>query len=209
MINFPIFIKLYEQNCLVVGGGVVATRKIKQLLIAGAKVFVVAPTIEPVLKEFNESGEIYYSQQAYTEECLEGKQLVIAATNDKRLNNQIAKQAKSKNILINVVDNYDAGTFIMPSIIDRNPVVIAVSTSGIAPVLTKLLSIRIETLIPSNYGKLVTLINRFRDSVKEKYPDTKDRRRFWESILDGPIAEMFYAGQEEKTLKLLERTIRR
>ena len=78
MINFPIFIKLHEQNCLVVGGGVVATRKIKQLLIAGAKVFVVAPTIEPVLKEFNESGEIYYSQQAYTEECLEGKQLVIA-----------------------------------------------------------------------------------------------------------------------------------
>ena len=204
MINFPIFIKLHEQNCLVVGGGVVATRKIKQLLIAGAKVFVVAPTIEPALKEFTESGEIHYSQQAYTEECLEGKQLVIAATNDKQLNNQIAKQAKLKNILTNVVDNPDAGTFIMPSIIDRNPVVIAVSTSGVAPVLTKLLSIRIETLIPSNYGKLVTLISRFRDSVKEKYPDTKDRRRFWENILDGPIAEMFYAGQEEKTLKLLE-----
>ena len=73
--------------------------KIKQLLIAGAKVFVVAPTIEPALKEFTESGKIHYSQQAYTEECLEGKQLVIAATNDKQLNNQIAKQAKSKNIL--------------------------------------------------------------------------------------------------------------
>ena len=204
MINFPIFIKLHEQHCLVVGGGVVATRKIKQLLIAGAKVFVVAPTIEPALKEFKESGEIHYSQQVYTEECLEGKQLVIAATNDKQLNNQIAKQAKLKNILTNVVDNYDAGTFIMPSIINRNPVVIAISTSGIAPVLTKLLSIRIETLIPSNYGKLATLISHFRDSVKEKYPDTKDRRRFWENILDGPIAEMFYAGQEEKTLKLLE-----
>jgi uroporphyrin-III C-methyltransferase/precorrin-2 dehydrogenase/sirohydrochlorin ferrochelatase len=203
MINFPIFIKLHDQHCLVVGGGVVATRKIKQLLIAGAKVFVVAPTIEPALKELKESGDIHHSQQAYTEKCLEGKQLVIAATNDKQLNNQIAKQAKSKNILINVVDNYDAGTFIMPSIINRNPVIIAISTSGIAPVLTKLLSIRIETLIPSNYGKLASLISRFRDSVKEKYPDTKDRRRFWESILDGPIAEMFYAGQEEKTLKLL------
>jgi len=204
MINFPIFIKLQDQHCLVVGGGVVATRKIKQLLIAGAKVFVVAPNIEPALEKLKESGDIRYFQQAYTEKCLEGKQLVIVATNDKQLNNQIAKQAKSQNILVNVVDDYDAGTFIMPSIINRNPVVIAISTSGIAPVLTKLLSIRIETLIPSNYGKLASLISRFRDSAKEKYPSTKDRRRFWESILDGPIAEMFYAGQEEKTLKLLE-----
>ncbi len=204
MINFPIFIKLQDQHCLVVGGGVVATRKIKQLLIAGAKVFVVAPNIEPALEKLKESGDIRYFQQAYTEKCLEGKQLVIAATNDKQLNNQIAKRAKSQNILVNVVDDYDAGTFIMPSIINRNPVVIAISTSGIAPVLTKLLSIRIETLIPSNYGKLASLISRFRDSAKEKYPSTKDRRRFWESILDGPIAEMFYAGQEEKTLKLLE-----
>jgi len=204
MINFPIFIKLQDQHCLVVGGGVVATRKIKQLLIAGAKVFVVAPNIEPALEKLKESGDIRYFQQAYTEKCLEGKQLVIVATNDKQLNNQIAKRAKSQNILVNVVDDYDAGTFIMPSIINRNPVVIAISTSGIAPVLTKLLSIRIETLIPSNYGKLASLISRFRDSAKEKYPSTKDRRRFWESILDGPIAEMFYAGQEEKTLKLLE-----
>ncbi len=204
MINFPIFIKLQDQHCLVVGGGVVATRKIKQLLIAGAKVFVVAPNIETALEKLKESGDIRYFQQAYTEKCLEGKQLVIAATNDKQLNNQIAKRAKSQNILVNVVDDYDAGTFIMPSIINRNPVVIAISTSGIAPVLTKLLSIRIETLIPSNYGKLASLISRFRDSAKEKYPSTKDRRRFWESILDGPIAEMFYAGQEEKTLKLLE-----
>ena len=165
MINFPIFIKLQDQHCLVVGGGVVATRKIKQLLIAGAKVFVVAPNIEPALEKLKESGDIRYFQQAYTEKCLEGKQLVIAATNDKQLNNQIAKRAKSQNILVNVVDDYDAGTFIMPSIINRNPVVIAISTSGIAPVLTKLLSIRIETLIPSNYGKLASLISRFRDSA--------------------------------------------
>ena len=127
MINFPIFIKLHDQHCLVVGGGVVATRKIKQLLIAGAKVFVAAPNIEHSLEELKELGDIHYSQQAYTEKCLEGKQLVIAATNDKQLNNQIAKQAKLKNILTNVVDNPDAGSFIMPSIIDRNPVVIAVS----------------------------------------------------------------------------------
>ena len=204
MINLPIFIKLQSQHCLVVGGGVVATRKIKQLLTADAQVFVVASDIGDELKNINESGEIHYIKQSYNEEHLEGKQLVIAATNDRQLNTEIAEQAKTKGILVNVVDNPEAGNFILPSIIDRSPIVIAVSTSGVAPVLTKLLSTRIETIVPFSYGKLAALIGQFRSLVKEKIPDRKDRRRFWENVLDGPIAEMFYAGQEKKTLKLLE-----
>jgi len=204
MINLPIFIKLQSQHCLVVGGGVVATRKIKQLLTADAQVFVVASDIGDELKNINESGEVHYIKQSYNEEHLEGKQLVIAATNDRQLNTEIAEQAKTKGILVNVVDNPEAGNFILPSIIDRSPIVIAVSTSGVAPVLTKLLSTRIETIVPFSYGKLAALIGQFRSLVKEKIPDRKDRRRFWENVLDGPIAEMFYAGQEKKTLKLLE-----
>ena len=204
MINFPIFIKLQSQHCLVVGGSVVATRKIKQLLTADAQVFVVAPDIGDELKKINESGEINHIKQNYSEEYLEGKKLVIAATNNKQLNTEIAEHAKTKGILVNVVDNPEVGNFILPSIIDRSPIVIAVSTSGVAPVLTKLLSTRIETIVPFSYGKLAALISQFRSSVKEKIPDRKDRRRFWENVLDGPIAEMFYAGQEEKTLKLLE-----
>ena len=204
MTNLPIFIKLQSQHCLVVGGGVVATRKIKQLLTADAQVFVVASDIGDELKNINESGEVHYIKQSYNEEHLEGKQLVIAATNDRQLNTEIAEQAKTKGILVNVVDNPEAGNFILPSIIDRSPIVIAVSTSGVAPVLTKLLSTRIETIVPFSYGKLAALIGQFRSLVKEKIPDRKDRRRFWENVLDGPIAEMFYAGQEKKTLKLLE-----
>ena len=204
MINLPIFIKLQSQHCLVVGGGVVATRKIKQLLTADAQVFVVASDIGDELKNINESGKVHYIKQSYNEEHLEGKQLVIAATNDRQLNTEIAEQAKTKGILVNVVDNPEAGNFILPSIIDRSPIVIAVSTSGVAPVLTKLLSTRIETIVPFSYGKLAALIGQFRSLVKEKIPDRKDRRRFWENVLDGPIAEMFYAGQEKKTLKLLE-----
>ena len=176
----------------------VATRKIKQLLTADAQVFVVASDIGDELKNINESGEIHYIKQSYNEEHLEGKQLVIAATNNRKLNTKIAEQAKIKGILVNVVDNPEAGNFILPSIIDRSPIVIAVSTSGVAPVLTKLLSARIETIVPFSYGKLAALISQFRSSVKEKIPDRKDRRRFWENVLDGPIAEMFYAGQEEK-----------
>ena len=148
MINFPIFIKLQSQHCLVVGGSVVATRKIKQLLTADAQVFVVAPDIGDELKKINESGEINHIKQNYSEEYLEGKKLVIAATNNKQLNTEIAEHAKTKGILVNVVDNPEAGNFILPSIIDRSPIVIAVSTSGVAPVLTKLLSTRIETIVP-------------------------------------------------------------
>jgi len=207
MINLPIFIKLQTQHCLVVGGGIVAVRKIKQLLAAGAKVFVVAPDICDELNKIIESEEINYIKENYTQKYMEGKKIVVAATNDKQLNTEIANHAKTKGILVNIVDNPEAGNFILPSIIDRSPIVIAVSTSGVAPVLTKLLSTRIETIVPFNYGKLATLISQFRLSVKEKIPNRRDQRRFWENVLDGPIAEMFYAGQKEKTLKLLEKQL--
>ncbi len=204
MINLPIFIKLQSQHCLVVGGGVVATRKIKQLLNAEAQIFVVAPDICDELKKINGFGEIHYIKQNYNEEYLEDKKLVIAATNNKQLNTEIAEHAKAKDILVNVVDNPEAGNFILPSVIDRSPIVIAVSTSGVAPVLTKLLSTRIETIVPFSYGKLAAFIGKFRSLVKEKIPDRKNQRRFWENVLDGPISEMFCAGQEEKSLKLLK-----
>ena len=207
MINLPIFIKLQSQRCLVVGAGTVATRKIKQLLIAEAQIFVVAPDICDELKKINEFEEIHYIKQNYIEEHLEEKKLVIAATNNRQLNTEIAEHAKAKGILVNVADNPEAGNFILPSIIDRSPVVIAVSTSGVAPVLTKLLSTRIETIVPFSYGRLAALIGKFRSLVKEKIPDRKDQRRFWENALDGPIAEMFCAGQEEKSLKLLKEQI--
>ena len=208
MNNLPIFIKLQDEKCLVVGGGMVATRKIKQLLNAGAKIFVVAIKIKASLKEAHKLGKIHCQEEKYSEKHLEGKRIVIAATNDKKLNNKIAEQAKSKNIFVNVVDNPEAGTFVMPSVIDRSPVVIAVSTSGTAPVLTRLLSTKLETIIPSKYGQLATLINRFRHRVKEKYKNSKERRQFWENILNGSIAEMFYVGQEEKTLKLIEKKLK-
>ena len=107
MNNLPIFIKLQRQNCLVVGGGVVAVRKINQLLVAKAKVVVVAPEAQDEIKEYSKSRKINHIKQDYTEEFLEGKQLVIAATNNEKLNAKIAKHAKSKNILVNVVDNPD------------------------------------------------------------------------------------------------------
>lgn len=207
MANFPIFLKLQNRPCLVVGGGDVATRKTEQLLKADAKVTVIAPKINAVLNKFAEDKQITFLERGYEQTDIELMELVIAATDDSDLNNKIAGHAKSKQIMINVVDNPDAGTFIMPSVIDRSPVMIAVSTGGASPVLARLLRARLETLIPANYGKLASLISRFRETVKGKFPSIKERRRFWEQLLQGPVAELLYAGQDQKALNLLEKQL--
>jgi len=207
MMYFPIFLKLQDRPCLVVGGGEVAVRKIRQLLASGAQVFVVAPEFESSIIKLNESGKINLLQQTYDESCLQDMELVIAATNDVSLNKSISQQAKLNKIFVNVVDSPESCTFIMPSIIDRSPVMVAVSTGGASPILARLLRARLETLIPSSYGKLASLIARFRNSVKEKFPDIRQRRRFWEHVLQGSVAEMLYAGQEKNALSLLEKQL--
>jgi uroporphyrin-III C-methyltransferase / precorrin-2 dehydrogenase / sirohydrochlorin ferrochelatase len=204
---FPIFLNLQDRSCLVVGGGEVAARKTRQLLSSGAKVFVVAPEIEPSLNKLKESGKINHLQQTYDENCLQDVELIIAATDDTSLNNTIAQQAKLNKILVNVVDDPESCTFIMPSVIDRSPVMVAVSTGGASPVLARLLRARLESLIPSSYGRLASLIARFRNRVKEKFPDIRERRRFWEHVLQGPVAEMLYVGQEKNALNLLEKQL--
>ena len=207
MDSFPLFLKLHERPCLVVGGGVVAARKTQQLLAAGAKVFLIAPEIESSLTKLKQEKKIQHLNQYYDESCLNIIELVIAATNDTQLNSEVAEHARAKHILINVVDNPELGSFIMPSIIDRNPVIVAVSTGGASPVLARLLRARLETLIPSSYGKLASLISRFRERVKQRFPKIQQRRHFWEHVLQGPVAEMLYAGQEKNALALLEKQL--
>ncbi len=202
--HFPIFLKLQGRPCLVVGGGEVAARKSQQLLKSGACITIVAPVLNPVLAKLWQAKQLDYIQQPYRQSNLENMELVIAATDDHDLNQIIAQDARTKNCLINVVDSPAASTFMMPSVIDRHPVMIAVSTSGASPVLARLLRARLETLIPANYGKLASLIATFRDSVKQKFPNIIERRRFWEHVLQGPIAEMLYARQDQRAIKQLQ-----
>ncbi len=204
---FPLFLKLQDRPCLVVGGGEVAARKTQQLLKAGAQVTVLALEIASSFEKTCQENDIVLKKQGYDPALLEGIELVIAATDNNNINKQVARDALAKSILVNVVDDPDSGSFIMPSVVDRNPVMIAVSTGGASPVLARLLRARLETLIPASYGKLASLISRFRDKVKKQFPTIRDRRRFWEKILQGPIAEMLYAGQEKKALSLLEQQL--
>jgi len=203
----PIFYDLSVRPCLVVGAGEIAARKVRQLRKAEASVTVIAPDICDELQGLVDDKEIQYIAERFSEEILHDKMLVVAATNDEKVNRQVSELAKAKNIPVNVVDNPDLCSFIMPSIVDRDPVQIAISTGGASPVLARLLRARLETLIPASYGRLAQLIGKFRKHVRQRYPKMRERRRFWEHILQGPVAEMMYAGQDKAALNALEKTL--
>ena len=182
-------------------------RKVRQLLQANADVHVQSPELNEPLQEYQKEGKITYHPSSFSEDSLANYGLVIAATDDAELNQKISKFANNLNIPVNVVDNPELCSFIMPSIIDRDPVQIAVSTGGASPVLARLLRARLETMIPASYGNLARLMRDFRARVKQRYPDTRQRRRFWEQVLQGPIAEMLFSGQELAAQQALEKQL--
>lgn len=203
--NLPIFLKLEDQKCLVVGGGEIALRKIRALLKTKAAVTVVAPQICDEITAMSKRQDILHIQAHFSDQNLDGCKLVIAATNDRDLNKCISQLARERNIPINVVDDPELCSFIMPSVVERLPVQIAISTGGNSPVLARLLRSKLETLIPSSYGKLASLMGSFRDKAKEKIPDLKQRRHFWEHVLQGSVAELLFSGQEKTAHKKLEK----
>ncbi len=203
----PIFLNLKERPCLLVGGGEVASRKAALLLDAGARLSVVAPELAPTLARFEEQGRVTRHARGFEEGDIDGMVLVIAATDDMALNARVAELAQARAIPVNVVDNAELGSFVMPSIIDRSPVQIAVSTGGASPVLARLLRTRLEAAIPSAYGRLASLVEGFRDRVKGRFKDVNARRNFWEEVLQGRIAELVFAGKDEEAEKELDRAV--
>jgi uroporphyrin-III C-methyltransferase/precorrin-2 dehydrogenase/sirohydrochlorin ferrochelatase len=206
--NFlPVFLDIKGRLCLVAGGGEVAMRKVQQLLNAGARVRVVAPELDPALQALQEQGVIEHLDGVFEPAQVEDCVLVIAATGDQSVNREISNLARERRLPVNVVDNPSLCTFIMPSVVDRSPVVVAISTGGASPVLARLLRAKLETLIPSAYGRLADLMQSFRQRVKQRFPDMRQRRRFWEEVLHGPIAEMLFAGQDKPALEALQRRL--
>jgi len=207
MQNYPIFMRLQNQACLVVGGGPVALRKIRLMTKAGAKITVVAPVLcEELTEEFGQS--ITHIAREFTDNDLQGFRLVTAATNMPEVNQHVSELAQAQNIPVNVVDQPELCSFITPSIVDRSPVLIAISTGGGAPVLARFLRTKIESLIPSNYGKLANAMNKYRDLLKAQLPDEDARRKFWDKVVNGPIAEKFLSGRETQGDTQLEHAIK-
>ena len=203
---FPIFFDIKNQPCLVVGGGEVATRKAGMLLQSGGLVSVVAPELTQTLKELADAGKITHAAEKFRPEHLGLAVLVIAATDDRAVNEQVSVAAKKLRIPVNVVDNPDLCSFIMPSVIDRSPLVIAISSGGTSPVLARVMRAKLETFIPAAYGRLAQFAASFRDQVKTRIPPAK-RRIFWEKVLQGPVAEMVLSGQDQTAKDVLQKML--
>lgn len=200
----PIFIKISGQRCVVIGGGEVATRKVKLLLKANADVIVIAPDITLELSDLVEINKVSHIKESFSPRQLDGSIIVVAATDDEAINALVSKEAKSRNIPVNVVDSPDLCSFTMPSIVDRSPIVIAISSSGAAPVLARLIRSKIETMIPIAYGRLANLARDYREKVKETFGSSQSRRIFWEDVFQGSIAEQVFSGREDVARKLLD-----
>lgn len=176
----------------------IATRKARLLLRAGASLTVVAPDITQELKSLIDQNGGTWRDTEYRESHLNGKQLVVAATPHKRVNEQVYLHACARAIQVNVVDAPQLCTFIFPSIVDRDPLVVAITSSGRSPVLARILRRKIEALLPAAYGELARFAGRFRENVKAKLPVENARRLFWEEILEGSVAEQVFAGRPQE-----------
>jgi len=199
----PLFHALSETPCLVIGGGSVATRKVRLLLDAKALVTIISPDLNDELSLLLVDGKIKHHKRRYTAGDTQGFGLVICATNNPTTNNQVSNEAKSQHIPVNVVDQPALCSFIFPAIVDRSPMIIAVSSGGSAPVLSRTLRAKLETLLPHTLGNLAELSVKFRQTVKEHFTNVAQRRIFWERIFSGPIADMCYQGLHKKAEKAL------
>jgi len=191
---FPIFFDLKGQKVLVVGGGEVALRKVSLLERAGALITVVAPKIAPELEERAAGGHLQLRYREFVPDDLDGARLVIVATARRAVNRWIATLSEARAIPVNVVDDRQASRFIVPAIIDRDPVLVAVSTAGASPVLARRLRERLEALIPKRFGALALWLRELRRSSRLRLRNTDQRRRYFEAIVDGAAARRFIDG---------------
>ena len=201
----PIFLNVKGKKCLVVGGGDVSFRKASILVQAGAAVTIVSPEIDAA---FAGLAGITHIPERFKPSHLDGYLLVIAATDEEATNELVSKEAKQRNIPVNVVDNPALCSFIVPSILDRSPIVVAFSSGGASPVLIRMLRGKLETMIPHAYSKLASFSARFRAAVKTHITNPAKRRIFWENVFEGPIAEKIFSGDEAAAEVMLQAMIK-
>ncbi len=186
---FPIFLDAKKINALVIGGGDVAARKIELLLKTTTNITVMSAVLAPSVERLIKQHTLTWLTHNYQQGHLDAITLVIAATDDKTVNESVAIEAQQFNILVNVVDQPELCSYITPAIIDRSPMIIAMSSSGSAPILLRMLREQIEKMLPNGYGKLADFSLKFREHVKARVKGMRNRRAFWESTLRGPIGQ--------------------
>ncbi|WP_087016526.1 NAD(P)-dependent oxidoreductase [Thaumasiovibrio subtropicus] len=186
---FPVFLKLTQRPVVVIGGGDVACRKVDLLLAANADVTVVSPDLHPYLKRYVDAGKLHYKAKGYEKDDLTSAIQVWATTDDRALNHQVYHDAHSLGLWVNVVDDPDYCDYITPSMIDRSPVQIALSSGGASPVMLRLIREKLETQLPHNLSLQVDFAGRQRERIKAHYGTVDERRKFWERYFRLPQVE--------------------
>tara|TARA_B100000424_G_C22906032_1_gene481931 strand:+ start:10 stop:1437 length:1428 start_codon:yes stop_codon:yes gene_type:complete len=209
MSYLPLFIETTGKKCLIVGGGKVASRKLIPILKTKMKVTLISPeVIEEIELNFQKNKNLKIIKRKFEPEDIEGQFLIIAATNEKTTNQKIAKLSKDNNILVNMAEDSLSGNTLIPSVVDRDPIKIAVSSGAASPILTRLVKTKLETVIPYSFSKLADIMMEYRDVVKKNFLKISDRRKFWEVFLDGPVSEMVLSGHIDKAKKALDESLK-
>ena len=201
MERLPLFLDVKGKRCVVVGGGEVALRKATLLARAGAKLHVVAPKLDDEMASLCKREGALVCPTEFQSCCLASATLVIAATDSLNVNTAVSDAAKALSIPVNVVDQPALCTFIVPAIVDRSPILVAISSGGASPILARSIKRLIETLLPARVDRLALLLRQLRDAIRGKIRGFEDRTRFWEKILEGDIPELVYAGKEDEARK--------
>jgi len=204
MDHLPIFLDVNGKRTLIVGNGVSAARKADLLLRAGSRLTIVAPELGEELSQLAETFKFDHQPGSLTAADLQGCRIAFACSNDDTVNQNLCELAAAAGILVNVSDQTEDCDFIMPAIVDRTPLLIAISSGGTSPLLVRMLKARFETTIPAAYGRLAEFAGRYRDRIKQVIPNLTRRRRFWEAMVSGPVAEHLFSSQLEQAESLME-----
>ena len=200
---YPVHLDIKNRNCLVVGGGTVGTRKVNTLLECGARVTVVSPDPSPKLKKLASNGTIELTQRSYRPADLKGTFLVIGATDDENLNQQISKDAEKSNTLCNIADRPEVCNFILPSIVRRGDLVITISTSGKSPALAKQLRQKLETQFGQEYAEFLLLMGAIRKKLLSEAHEPEAHKDLFNKLIDSDLIELMQSDKTEEINSLL------
>ncbi|RBB07609.1 siroheme synthase, partial [Xanthomonas oryzae pv. oryzae] len=192
---FPLFANLQGRAVLVIGGGDVATRKVLALLKAEAHIRLYAHALSPELAVLMQAGRFEQLVGEFDPAWIDDVWLVVAATDDTDLNQRVAAAAGARHRLVNVVDDAELSTYQVPAIVDRDPLVIAISSAGAAPMLARRLRERLERELHASVGTLAALFAQHRERIRQRLPDMNRRRRWFDRVIDGQVPQLLQAGE--------------
>jgi uroporphyrin-III C-methyltransferase/precorrin-2 dehydrogenase/sirohydrochlorin ferrochelatase len=209
MEHFPLFIRLTERSCLVVGGGQVALRKVHALQRSGARLTLLAPTLCDPLQELIQADGVTHLPRSFhpdadESELIRGAFLVVAATDDDACNHAIAEQCERLGVHCNVASDAAAGDLVLPAIIDRSPVVVALNSGGASPTVTRYLKRQLEAFLPASLGQMALWAEQWRSRVKQRLSDIKLRQRLWDRVLSGLAASHVSYGNQQAADNIIE-----